>query len=115
SFVDDFYTGNIAEFKVCMPGSVYKVSQQTLHECGKAFAALSQRDDIPAMVFTSDKDDFIIGADIFAFLTTFQRPEEELLAWFKSATDIFDPIKDLHFPTESAIDVLARGAGFEWL
>jgi 3-hydroxyacyl-CoA dehydrogenase/enoyl-CoA hydratase/3-hydroxybutyryl-CoA epimerase/enoyl-CoA isomerase len=115
SFVVDFYKGNIAEFKFCMPGSVNKLSQQTLQECGKAFAELSQRDDIAAMVFTSDKDHFIIGADIFEFLPTFQRPEEELVGWIKSATDIFDAIEDLPFPTASAIDGLALGGGCEWL
>ncbi|TMP77093.1 enoyl-CoA hydratase-related protein, partial [Pseudoalteromonas sp. S983] len=99
----------------CMPGSVNKLSQQTLQECGKAFAELSQRDDIAAMVFTSDKDHFIIGADIFEFLPTFQRPEEELVGWIKSATDIFDTIEDLPFPTASAIDGLALGGGCEWL
>ena len=115
SFVVDFYKGNIAEFKFCMPGSVNKLSQQTLQECGKAFAELSQRDDIAAMVFTSDKDHFIIGADIFEFLPTFQRPEEELVGWIKSATDVFDAIEDLPFPTASAIDGLALGGGCEWL
>ncbi|TMP43970.1 fatty acid oxidation complex subunit alpha FadB [Pseudoalteromonas citrea] len=115
SFVVDFCKGKIAEFKFCMPGSVNKLSQQTLSECAKAFAELRQRDDIDAMVFTSDKDHFIIGADIFEFLPTFQRPEEELIGWIKDATDVFDAIEDLPFPTASAINGLALGGGCEWL
>ena len=115
SFVVDFCKGNIAEFKFCMPGSVNKLSQQTLKECAIAFKELSQRDDIDAMVFTSDKDHFIIGADIFEFLPTFQRPEEELVGWIKDATDVFDAIEDLPFPTASAIHGLALGGGCEWL
>ncbi|BBN80025.1 fatty acid oxidation complex subunit alpha [Pseudoalteromonas sp. A25] len=115
SFVVDFCKGKIAEFKFCMPGSVNKLSQQTLKECAIAFKELSQRDDIDAMVFTSDKDHFIIGADIFEFLPTFQRPEEELVGWIKDATDVFDAIEDLPFPTASAIHGLALGGGCEWL
>ncbi|MBD1581881.1 fatty acid oxidation complex subunit alpha FadB [Pseudoalteromonas sp. S16_S37] len=115
SFVVDFCKGKIAEFKFCMPGSVNKLSQQTLKECANAFKELSQRDDIDAMVFTSDKEHFIIGADIFEFLPTFQRPEEELVGWIKDATDVFDAIEDLPFPTASAIHGLALGGGCEWL
>ncbi|CAM4269989.1 fatty acid oxidation complex subunit alpha FadB [Pseudoalteromonas byunsanensis] len=115
SFVVDFCKGKIAEFKFCASGSVNKLSQQTLQECAKAFQELSQRGDIDAMVFTSDKDHFIIGADIFEFLPTFQRPEEELVGWIKDATDVFDAIEDLPFPTASAIHGLALGGGCEWL
>ncbi|NOU51379.1 fatty acid oxidation complex subunit alpha FadB [Pseudoalteromonas sp. JBTF-M23] len=115
SFVVDFCKGKIAEFKFCMPGSVNKLSQQTLKECANAFKELSQRGDIDAMVFTSDKEHFIIGADIFEFLPTFQRPEEELVGWIKDATDVFDAIEDLPFPTASAIHGLALGGGCEWL
>ena len=69
TFIEDAITKkSIAEFKFCVPGSVNKLSQQTLQECGVAFAELSKRDDIQGMVFTSDKDHFIIGADIFEFL-----------------------------------------------
>ncbi|MFC3033217.1 fatty acid oxidation complex subunit alpha FadB [Pseudoalteromonas fenneropenaei] len=115
SFVVDFYKDNIAEFKFCMPGSVNKLSQQTLQDCGKALAELAKRDDIHAMVFTSDKDHFIIGADIFEFLPTFQLPEQELVGWIKNATDVFDAIEDLPFPTVSAINGMALGGGCEWL
>ncbi|WP_462170646.1 fatty acid oxidation complex subunit alpha FadB [Pseudoalteromonas xiamenensis] len=115
SFVVDFYKDKIAEFKFCMPGSVNKLSQQTLQECGKALAELAQRGDIEGLVFTSDKDHFIIGADIFEFLPTFQLPEEELVGWIKNATDVFDAIEDLPFPTISAVNGLALGGGCEWL
>jgi 3-hydroxyacyl-CoA dehydrogenase/enoyl-CoA hydratase/3-hydroxybutyryl-CoA epimerase/enoyl-CoA isomerase len=114
SFIVDFCKDNIAEFRFCMPGSVNKLSQQTLQECAEAFTELGQRDDIDAMVFTSDKDHFIIGADIFEFLPTFQLPNEELIKWIKKATDVFDTIEDLPFPTVSAINGFALGGGCEW-
>ncbi|AUJ68370.1 MULTISPECIES: fatty acid oxidation complex subunit alpha FadB [unclassified Pseudoalteromonas] len=115
SFVVDFCKGNIAEFKFCLPGSVNKLSQQVLKESHEALIELSQRDDIDGLIFTSDKDHFIVGADIFEFLPTFQRPEEELVGWIKTATDVFDAIEDLPFPTLSAVNGLALGGGCEWL
>ena len=65
SFVVEFCKGNIAEFKFCTPGSVNKLSQQTLQDCAQALAELSARDDVKGLIFTSDKDHFIVGADIF--------------------------------------------------
>ncbi|KZN60777.1 multifunctional fatty acid oxidation complex subunit alpha [Pseudoalteromonas luteoviolacea CPMOR-1] len=115
SFVVDFCKGNIAEFKFCLPGSVNKLSQQTLQDCAKALAELSARDDVKGLIFTSDKDHFIVGADIFEFLPTFDRPEQELVSWIKDATDVFDAIEDLPFPTLSAINGLALGGGCEWV
>ncbi|KZN35930.1 fatty acid oxidation complex subunit alpha FadB [Pseudoalteromonas luteoviolacea] len=115
SFVVEFCKGNIAEFKFCTPGSVNKLSQQTLQDCAQALAELSARDDVKGLIFTSDKDHFIVGADIFEFLPTFNRPEQELVGWIKDATDVFDAIEDLPFPTLSAINGLALGGGCEWV
>jgi 3-hydroxyacyl-CoA dehydrogenase/enoyl-CoA hydratase/3-hydroxybutyryl-CoA epimerase/enoyl-CoA isomerase len=115
SFVVDFYKGKIAEFKFCMPGSVNKLSQQTLQDCHAALKELAQRDDIDGLIFSSDKDHFIVGADIFEFLPTFDRPEAELVEWIKAATDVFDALEDLPFPTLSAINGLALGGGCEWV
>ncbi|MFY8274618.1 fatty acid oxidation complex subunit alpha FadB [Pseudoalteromonas sp. SSDWG2] len=115
SFVVSFIKDQIAEFKFTVPGSVNKLSQQTLSDCHQAIKELAQRDDIKGMVFTSDKDHFIVGADIFEFLPTFQRPEEELIGWIKNATDVFDALEDLPFPTVSAINGMALGGGCEWV
>ncbi|AZZ96572.1 fatty acid oxidation complex subunit alpha FadB [Pseudoalteromonas sp. R3] len=115
SFVVDFCKGKIAEFKFCMPGSVNKLSQQTLQDCHAALKELAQRDDIDGLIFSSDKDHFIVGADIFEFLPTFDRPEAELVEWIKAATDVFDALEDLPFPTLSAVNGLALGGGCEWV
>lgn len=116
TFIEDAITKkSIAEFKFCVPGSVNKLSQQTLKECGVAFAELSKRDDIQGMIFTSDKDHFIIGADIFEFLPTFDLPQEQLTQWIKNATDVFDALEDLPFPTVSAVNGMALGGGCEWV
>ena len=115
SFEVSFIKENIAEFKFCVPGPVNKLSQQTLQECGQALTELANNSDIKGMVFTSDKDHFIIGADIFEFLPTFDKPEAELVEWIKNATDVFDQLEDLPFPTISAVNGLALGGGCEWV
>ena len=115
TFEVSFIKENIAEFKFCVPGPVNKLSQQTLQDCGQALAELANNSDIKGMVFTSDKDHFIVGADIFEFLPTFDKPEAELVQWIKNATDVFDQLEDLPFPTISAINGMALGGGCEWV
>ncbi|MEM5551926.1 fatty acid oxidation complex subunit alpha FadB [Pseudoalteromonas neustonica] len=115
SFEVAFIKDNIAEFKFCVTGSVNTLSQQTLKDCAYALKELAANSDIKGMIFTSDKDHFIIGADIFEFLPTFTKPEAELVAWIKDATDVFDAVEDLPFPTLSAINGLALGGGCEWV
>lgn len=115
SFQVAFVTDNIAEFKFCVPGSVNKLAQQTLKDCGEALKQLAARDDIKGMIFTSDKDHFIVGADIFEFLPTFKKSEAELTEWIKNATDVFDLLEDLPFPTVAAVNGMALGGGCEWV
>ena len=115
SFEVAFIKDNIAEFKFCVAGSVNTLSQQTLKDCASALQELAANNDIKGMIFTSDKDHFIIGADIFEFLPTFTKPEAELVTWIKDATDVFDALEDLPFPTLSAINGLALGGGCEWV
>lgn len=115
SFEVAFVKDSIAEFKFCVPGSVNKLSQQTLQDCAAALKELAANKDIKGMVFTSDKDHFIIGADIFEFLPTFTKPHDELVAWIKNATDVFDALEDLPFPTLSAVNGMALGGGCEWV
>ncbi|CAM4023926.1 MULTISPECIES: fatty acid oxidation complex subunit alpha FadB [Pseudoalteromonas] len=115
SFEVAFIKDNIAEFKFCVAGSVNTLSQQTLKDCASALKELAANTDIKGMIFTSDKEHFIIGADIFEFLPTFTKPETELVTWIKDATDVFDALEDLPFPTLSAINGLALGGGCEWV
>ncbi|MFK3865986.1 fatty acid oxidation complex subunit alpha FadB [Pseudoalteromonas rhizosphaerae] len=115
SFEVAFIKDNIAEFKFCVTGSVNTLSQQTLKDCASALKELAANSDIKGMIFTSDKEHFIIGADIFEFLPTFTKPEAELVTWIKDATDVFDALEDLPFPTLSAINGLALGGGCEWV
>jgi 3-hydroxyacyl-CoA dehydrogenase / enoyl-CoA hydratase / 3-hydroxybutyryl-CoA epimerase / enoyl-CoA isomerase len=104
----------IARFAFNAKGSVNKFDQQTLSDCKTALAQLHADKALQGVIFCSDKDTFIVGADITEFLTTFQRPESELIPWIKQASDIFDLAEDLPVPTIAAITGFALGGGCEW-
>ena len=102
----------IAELKLNAQGSVNKFDKQTL-EAFRCAIEKAQQSNLRALVLTSSKPAFIVGADITEFLAKFALPQEELLGWIKYATDIFDSLEDLPFPTVSAINGYALGGGCE--
>ncbi|HSG53201.1 MAG TPA: fatty acid oxidation complex subunit alpha FadB [Rheinheimera sp.] len=104
----------IARFAFNAQGSVNKFDQQTLSDCKTALAQLHADKALQGVIFCSEKDTFIVGADITEFLSTFQRPEAELIPWIKQASDIFDLAEDLPVPTVVAIRGFALGGGCEW-
>ncbi|WP_372627617.1 fatty acid oxidation complex subunit alpha FadB [Arsukibacterium sp.] len=104
----------IARFTFAAAGSVNKFDQQTLTDCKAALDKLHADSNLKGVIFTSSKDTFIVGADITEFLSTFQRPEAELVPWIKQASDIFDLCEDLPVPTVAAIKGFALGGGCEW-
>lgn len=93
--------------------AINKFDQRTLSELGAAAAALAKADAVNALIVSSAKDAFIVGADITEFGTSFQLPEEELVAWSVAANKVFSAIEDLPFPSVTAINGFALGGGFE--
>ena len=55
SFQVAFVKDNIAEFKFCVPGSVNKLSQQTLSDCGAALKELAANKDIKGIVIEGEE------------------------------------------------------------
>ncbi|MCH8538567.1 MAG: fatty acid oxidation complex subunit alpha FadB [Alkalimonas sp.] len=110
----EYIKDGIAQFTFNAEGSVNKFDQQTLADCQAALEQLHQDKSLKGVLFTSSKDTFIVGADITEFLSTFQRPEHELIPWIKQASDIFDLCEDLPVPTVVAIQGFALGGGCEW-
>lgn len=104
----------IARFAFNAKGSVNKFDQQTLSDCKTALEQLHADKALQGVIFCSEKDTFIVGADITEFLSTFQRPENELIPWIKQASDIFDLAEDLPVPTVVALKGFALGGGCEW-
>ncbi|MDP4530207.1 fatty acid oxidation complex subunit alpha FadB [Alkalimonas delamerensis] len=104
----------IAKFTFNAEGSVNKFDQQTLADCKAALELLQQDKSVTGVLFTSGKENFIVGADITEFLPVFQRDEQELIPWIKQASDVFDLCEDLPVPTVVAIRGFALGGGCEW-
>jgi len=114
SITVEYLSDGIAEFTFNAAGSVNKFDQQTLADCKAALELLHADQNLRGVLFSTAKDAFIVGADITEFLSTFQRPEAELIPWIKQASDIFDLAEDLPVPTIAAIKGFALGGGCEW-
>ncbi|PSU47155.1 fatty acid oxidation complex subunit alpha FadB [Photobacterium frigidiphilum] len=108
-YLDD----GIAELNLNAPGAVNKFDLKTLECLNEALNALYQQPDLKGLLITSDKDAFIVGADITEFLGLFAKPAEELSQWLTRANDIFNKLEDLPVPTLSAINGHALGGGCE--
>jgi 3-hydroxyacyl-CoA dehydrogenase/enoyl-CoA hydratase/3-hydroxybutyryl-CoA epimerase/enoyl-CoA isomerase len=103
----------IVELKFDAQGSVNKLDKATFLDFEAALTAIENCADAKAVIVTSGKPVFIVGADITEFLATFKLPTEELVGWIKKSTDIFDRLEDLNMPTVAAINGFALGGGCE--
>lgn len=103
----------IAELTFCAPASVNKLDLATLESLDQALDALQSHSGLKGVILNSDKDAFIVGADITEFLGLFAKPEQELDKWLQFANSIFNKLEDLPVPTLSMIKGFALGGGCE--
>ncbi|MFZ6041511.1 fatty acid oxidation complex subunit alpha FadB [Vibrio natriegens] len=103
----------IAELSFCSPKSVNKLDLATLESLDKVLDALIAHQGLKGVMLTSDKDAFIVGADITEFLGLFAKTDEELDQWLQFANSIFNKLEDLPVPTISVIKGHALGGGCE--
>ncbi|ARN76020.1 fatty acid oxidation complex subunit alpha FadB [Oceanicoccus sagamiensis] len=105
---------NIATLTFDLQGeSVNKFNRLTLGELKEVGQLLTQAKDIKGLLVRSNKDSFIVGADITEFGDMFHLPEEEMLAGINAINADFSVFEDLPFPTVTAINGLALGGGLE--
>jgi len=104
---------NIAQLCFNASGSVNKLDRETIGSLDAALDAIQQNSNIQALVLTSAKGAFIVGADITEFLGLFAQEDSVLLPWIAEANVVFNKLEDLPFPTISAISGFALGGGFE--
>ncbi|MCG9598746.1 fatty acid oxidation complex subunit alpha FadB [Vibrio sp. Isolate25] len=103
----------IAELSFCSPNSVNKLDLATLESLDKALDALNAHQGLKGLLLTSDKDAFIVGADITEFLSLFAKEEAELDKWLQFANSIFNKLEDLPVPTLSVLKGHTLGGGCE--
>lgn len=103
----------IAELSFSAPASVNKLDLHTLESLDKALDALAADSSVKGLLLSSDKEAFIVGADITEFLGLFAKPEAELDEWLQFANRIFNKLEDLPFPTLSALKGHTLGGGCE--
>lgn len=99
--------------KLLLSKSVNKLDLATLESLDKALDALIAHQGLKGLLLTSDKDAFIVGADITEFLGLFAKTDAELDQWLQFANSIFNKLEDLPIPTISVIKGHALGGGCE--
>ncbi|MCR9420640.1 MULTISPECIES: fatty acid oxidation complex subunit alpha FadB [unclassified Vibrio] len=103
----------IAELRFCSKESVNKLDLATLESLNHALDALKAHQGLKGLILTSDKESFIVGADITEFLGLFAKPAQELDQWLQFANSIFNKLEDLPVPTLAALTGHALGGGCE--
>ncbi len=108
------HDGGIAELQFNLQDeSVNKFNRQALEELSAATQSLKNNKDVKAVVVTSGKDVFIVGADITEFLSLFAQGRDKLLSWTAEANARFTAFEDLNVPTVAAINGICLGGGME--
>jgi len=104
---------NIAHLCFNSQGSVNKFDRETLKALDEALDSIKSNSHIQALMLSSAKNAFIVGADITEFLGLFAQDDATLLTWLQEANAVFNKLEDLPFPTISAINGFALGGGCE--
>lgn len=89
------------------------LNKEALAELGEVVEILEKHKDASALVLSSAKSSFIVGADITEFLEYFSAPDKELASMLDRVNNLFNRIEDLPYPTISLINGDAQGGGFE--
>ena len=85
----------------------------TLDELEQCLESIKKTSGIKGLLLKSQKEHFILGADIFEFLGHMKMSDEEMASWLSKTNAVFNGFEDLPYPTVTAINGFAFGGGFE--
>jgi len=94
-------------------GSVNKLDNGTVDEFRQAVAAVADRPDVRGVLVASEKDAFIVGADITEFGAKFRKGAGQIAEGVLESNQAFIAFEDLNVPTVVAINGFALGGGLE--
>ena len=107
--------GNIAELCFDAKGeSVNKFDRRTSEQFAEALSAVASSSAV-ALMLTSAKPAFIVGADITEFKPSFSGGEEAIREVVLSVRNLFDELEDFPIPSVVAVNGFALGGGCELL
>jgi 3-hydroxyacyl-CoA dehydrogenase/enoyl-CoA hydratase/3-hydroxybutyryl-CoA epimerase/enoyl-CoA isomerase len=94
--------------------SINKFDARTVSELKSATDAIRGTPGVRGVLVTSAKEVFIVGADIFEFITMFAQPPAQIEAQIARKNAVFTAFQDLNVPSVTAINGLALGGGLRW-
>ncbi|MCB1614611.1 MAG: fatty acid oxidation complex subunit alpha FadB [Pseudomonadales bacterium] len=105
---------DIAELTIDLKNeSVNKFDKKTIAELDEALQKLASLEGVKALLVTSGKPVFVVGADITEFTDVFSESDEAIVDYLSRANAAFNRLEDLPYPTVVAINGFALGGGFE--
>ncbi len=94
-------------------GSANVIGELMVNDFEKMVDAVENCAEKKGVIFRSNKEHFIFGADITEFLGHFGKPKEEVKKWIFPMNKLLNRIEDLNVPTVTLINGFALGGGFE--
>lgn len=94
-------------------GSANVIGNLMMEEFPKALAAVKNCQDAKGLLYRSNKEHFIFGADITEFMGHFKKSHEDLKKWILQMNETLSGFEDLPMPKVAAVNGFALGGGFE--
>lgn len=94
-------------------GSANVIGSLMISDFEKMVEVVENCQEKKGVIFRSNKEHFIFGADITEFLGNFAHPKEQVKEWIFPINKLLNRIEDLNVPTVTLINGFALGGGFE--